>query len=460
MRRRPSLFTGRRAVVTKPLAGLVSLAVIGAASVSLVELGDGDFSSAYVVSADFSQASAGLHPGSQVEEQGVQIGSVRSIELANGEARVTLGIGTQHRLPSDAVATVEPENLFGADQVAISVPAGTNLSSSLIPGGGQIVHTRVLDELGQLFASADPLLSSIDTADLSTAVDELAAAYGGEGREIASSLRAGTELTALLARTIPAQLAALDAFTRFSVAIESEGPTFNTLAADGNRTMPLFDAAESAYAHLLSYLGTFSQRFTALVSDYRPDIDTLLDQGDNVIRVLLTQRQNVVQLVQGLANYAYKFAHGSNSATLPDGSRFAFFKTFVVWTDVENFVCSLIAPDASGLGFLKPLQQAVLSGNTMLNCSSQLRAFEAAQTGSGSGYTVKIERVASAGTHGGSSSSAASTGGAGAIGGITSAGQQAADAIYGSLGEPDNSPVGGIAGYVDSLLPAYSGPLP
>ncbi len=432
---------GRYSAVTKPLGGLLTLAVIIAASVVLVRLGEGDFSSSYDLTASFTTASAGLHPGSQVEEEGVQIGSVRSIVLRHHRALVDLGIASRYKVPSDATATIEPQNLFGADQVAISAPS--RRSPNLRPGG-RIARTKVLAELGQLFSSADPLLSKIDTADLSTVVNELAAAYGGEGREIASSLKAGTELTALLARTNAAQLAALDAFTRFNLAIENEGPTLNRLAYDGNQTMPLFDSAERAYAHLLSELAHFSNRFTALISDYRPQINTLLNQGDNVIRVLLTQRSQVAGLVQGLAGYAYRFAHGASRARLPDGSRFGYFKTFVLWSDLQNFVCNLIAPARSGLSFLEPLQKAVLSGNTMLNCSSQMAAFDAAQSRSSS------PTVPPAGS---------STGGRGAPG-VAAAGQQAANGLYGALGAPQPPSLSGIASYVDSLLPANTGPLP
>ncbi|MHB8246932.1 MAG: MCE family protein [Acidimicrobiales bacterium] len=447
--RRPS----RSSVVLKPLAGLISLAVIVASSVTLIRLGNGDFSSAYNLSGTFTQASAGLHPGSQVDEQGVQVGSVRKIELRHGKALITLGIASQYRIPADATATVEPVNLFGADQVAISSPArSAGPGARYLPAGGHFRHTRVFAELGQLFSSADPLLSKINTAALATSINELAAAYGGQGKEIASSLKAGTALTTLLARTTGAQLAALDAFTRFSVAIAGEGPTFNHLAYDGNQTMPLFNAAERSYATMLSDLGTFSNRFAALLTDYRPQIDTILNQGDNVIRVLLTQKADVASLVQGLAMYAYRFGHGDSAATLPDGSRFSYFKTFIVWTDVQNFICNLIAPAAGGLSFLKPLQRAILSGNTLLNCKSQLAAFNKAQSGPGaSGSTVPSvgHRTPGGGTPGTNPRKQ-----------ISKAAQNAANAIYAAIGQAEGPISTGIGSYVDFLLPARTGALP
>ncbi|MGH9299846.1 MAG: MlaD family protein [Acidimicrobiales bacterium] len=425
----------------KPVAGLLTLAVIAAGSIVLVRLGNGDFSSAYGVGAVFPSANAGLHPGSQVEERGVQIGSVRSITLEKGKALVELGIGATYRIASDATATIEPENLFGADQVSISTPSG---SSSYVRPGGMLAHTRSLAELGELFSSADPLLSSIDTVDLSKVVNELSSAYGGEGREIASSLKAGTDLSSLLARTTTAQLAALDAFTRFNVTIENEGPTFNQLAADGNRTMPLFNAAAHAYQKLLVDLGQFGERFSVLLADYRPEINTILDQGDNVIRVLLTQRQDVASLVQNLAMYAYKFAHGSGPATLPDGSRFGYFKTFILWSDVQHFVCNLLAPAKSGLAFLQPLQQAALSGNTLLNCSSELSAFQQAQKSPPGKPSSPLPGSTVVGPTTQSSPGSSRAGAA----------KNLAGGIYSALGQPQSSSSTSIGSYVDSLLPS------
>ena len=473
-RSRPARAIGRplsrpARAIGRPLGGLVALAVALAASVVLVRLGNGDFGSAYDLEASFSKVSAGIHPGSEVAEHGVQIGSVGRIELRGGRALLTFRIGSRYAIPPGSTATIEPLNLFGADEVSITPPAplgaggggggalGASGAGKRLPPGGRITHTRVLDELGSLFAAADPLLSSIDTTDLSSAVSELAAAYGGQGHEIATSLEAGTALSSLLARTTQAQLAAIDALTAFTTAVAGEGPTLNHLAGDANRTLPLFNAAEADYARLLSDLGAFSSRLAALVTDYRPSIDTILSDGGNVLRVLLAKRSDLASLVSGLAQYAYRFAHGASSATLPDGSRFGYFKTFIVWTDVERFVCGLLAPAKAGLGFLRPLQAAVLSGNTLLDCSSELASFNAAQKSSSVTPGGPV-----AGTGGSSVSPSATGAPRTAAGGLanSSAARQAASGLYGLVGQPEAPQSESIAGYLDSLLPAATGSLP
>jgi|GEM_PF-879658 len=441
----------------RPLLGLLATLVILLASVVLVRLGNGDFSSAYAVSASFPAASAGLHPGSQVEERGVQIGSVRSIVLSHGKALVTMGIDAQVRLPRDVVATIEPQNLFGADQIAIAPPAsaGAVHVTGYLTNGSRIAHAGELTELGQLFATADPLLNRIDSADLARVIGELAAAYGGQGARIARSLTTGTQLASLLSRTTTEQLAALDAFTRFTLAIAGEGPVFDRLGYDGNKTLPLFNAVQTSYAKVLDSFGTFGDRMAALLTDYRPQINTILDSGGNVTRVLLAQRQNVAQVVQGLAMYAYRFGHGSSPAQLPDGSRFGYFKTFILWSDVEHFVCGLLAPATPGLSYLEPLQHAVLGNGSPLNCTSELSSFDHAQlSSSSSGSQGGKGATGATSGHGGSSGAGGLGGLGGATNGLGGAAGGLAKGLFGYLGQPQDVPAySSIGSYVDSLLP-------
>jgi virulence factor Mce-like protein len=376
-----------RGVLASPLArrlarrfgALVSAAVLVAATVVLVDAADGAFASNYRLVGSFSAAGEGLHAGSEVDERGVQIGTVASLSLVGGKARVVLSIGDAYRLPADVVATIRSQNLFGADDVSLTVPPGTPAGAPALGNGGVIRHTAVEDDLGQLFASAAPVLDELDTGALASLVSELAQAARGEGPAIASSLDEGTKLTDLLARTSAAQVEALDAFTRFSSAVSGVGADLDRIGSESNETLPLFTRAASAYSELLADLGDLSQHLSALLAGYEPDIATILTAGGNVTRVLVADQPELEYLVYGLAQYAYRFAHAGSQATLPDGSRFGYFQTFVEWTDVESLVCNLIAPDQAGESFLAPLQQLVSAPGSPLDCSSEIAAFDKAQ---------------------------------------------------------------------------------
>jgi virulence factor Mce-like protein len=366
--------------LARRLAAVGTIVVLTAGTIVVVKAADGDFASTYHLVGAFPAAGEGLHAGSEVDERGVQIGTVSSITLVGGKANVVLSIDDGYRLPDDVVATIRSQNLFGADDVSLAVPSGTPPGAPMLGNGGVIGHTAVEEDLGQLFASAAPLLSQLDTNDLAALISELSEAARGEGPAIAASLDEGTRLADLLSETSAAQLQALDAFARFSAAVSSVGPAINRISSDSNESLPLFTKAAAAYQTLLTDLGALSDHFSALLTGYEPDIATILQSGGNVSRLLIADQPDLEYLVYGLAQYAYRFAHAAPAATLPDGSRFGYFQTFVEWTDVVKLVCGLIAPDQSGLSFLAPLQSLVSTPGGPLDCSSEIAAFDKAQS--------------------------------------------------------------------------------
>jgi ABC-type transporter Mla subunit MlaD len=187
------------------------------------------------------------------------------------------------------------------------------------------------------------------------------------------------------------------------------------------------------YQRLLESLTPFANQLATILADYHPDIATILASGDNVARVLTAQQDDVGQVIQGAYHYADKLGHASSPDTLPDGSGFGYFNTFILFADVNQLVCSLIAPAGTGLSFLEPVQQAVAGAGSAFNCSSQLAAFNAAQ-----------------------STAAPSTAPAAAAPNpaTPSAAQGLTNQVYGILGKP-SSPSGSspsIGGYIHSLL--------
>ena len=102
----------------------------------------------------------------------------------------------------------------------------------------------------------------------------------------------------------------------------------------------------------------FSNELASLLTTYHPDIATILTSGDNISRVLLAQQDEIGQVVNGAYHYFQKIAEGAASQQkLPDGSTYAYFNTFVLFSDVNSLVCGLIAPSSGGLSFLAPIQR-------------------------------------------------------------------------------------------------------
>jgi phospholipid/cholesterol/gamma-HCH transport system substrate-binding protein len=433
--------TGTR--VSRPLrllAVLVAAAMAVVLVIVVVKYADGAFSGQYSLKGTFPQSGEGLHAGSEVVYRGVQVGRVTSIALVDRRARVGMAINPSFKVPTDAQAVIGPINVFGADEVELDFPSGDRTPT--LRAGGSLIRTATSPELGDLFAAATPLLEQIDAPDLSSVVNDLAQASQGEGPTIRQSLDEGARLAALLDQTLPAQLTALDSFSGFVDAIEPTASSFNAIAQASNVALPAFNAAAAAYAKLLRTLAPFAQNLAEFLAAYHPDIETILDSGDNVARVVLAQQSQIGQVIQGLGSYAEVFAKALDPAeVLPDGSHFGYFQTFVTFDDINQLVCSLIAPAVPGLSSLEPLQQALTGSGTLFDCSSQIAAFDSAQSsGTNASSAAPSTPAPTVSTPSSSTSS------------VGKAAQQLSTGLYQALGSPQSAPKSSSVGSIVSSV--------
>ncbi len=411
-------------------------------TVELVRLANGDFQGDYKLSGTFPRAGEGLDPGSAVVFRGVQVGRVSTINLYENQAQVTMLIDPTFKVPATSTATIQPVNLFGAEQVSITSPDQNSDAGPYLAAGGAFAHSVSSDELGDLFAAATPLLNQVNAQQLSGLLGELAQASQGEGPKIAAGIESGTQLAGLLDRTLNAQILALDSFAKFTQAIAPAAGDLNNLNAEINAGLPGFNAEETDYQNLINTLVPFSDRLASLLATYHPDIATILQSGDNVSRVLLAEPQTIGQVINGAYHYFQKIAEGASGLNkLPDGSTYAYFNTFILFSDVNSLVCNLIAPPTGGMSYLEPLQQALAGAGSAFNCSSELSTFDTLQSSSTAPSTPAVTPDAST-----PSSTPSPTAGA------NGAGAAAANQVYGILGQPDTSKPTTLGSILNQLL--------
>ncbi|HEX4217108.1 MAG TPA: MlaD family protein [Acidimicrobiales bacterium] len=425
--------------IVRSAVALIVLVAVALGSVLLVRMANGDYSGAYHLTGMFPRAGEGLQPGSEVVFRGVQVGRVSTISLVDSRAQVSVLIDPTFRVPTSATATIRPVNLFGAEEMSLTTPGGNADNGPYLSPGSSFAHAVMSSEIGDLFNAATPLLNQVNTVNLSNVISELAQASNGEGPRIASSIEEGSKLAGFLDSTLQAQLNALASFARFSAVLAPDASAINGISQQENIALPEFNRNVADYQRLLESLTPFANQLATILSDYHPDIATILASGDNVARVLTAQQANIGQVIQGAYLYADKLGHASSTDVLPDGSTFGYFNTFILFADVNQLVCSLIAPAGTGMSFLEPLQQALAGAGSAFNCSSQLAAFNAAQSSPTAPTTSTAPPAPAVSAPNPTSSSAA---------------QGLANQAYGILGKPSSpaSASGSIGGYINSLL--------
>ncbi len=408
------------------LVVVVALAVAVVAVDVVVRYSDGDFSGDYRLTGVFPRAGYGLEPGSAVVHRGVQVGRVTTIALRRGHAQVQMAIDPSFRIPTDVVATIEPVNVFGADQISLDFPEQPT-DPALRPGA-TITATKVAPGLENLFAAAAPLLSRLDTTDLNTVITNLAQAAHGEGPTTRAAIDEGAKLAAFLDETLPAQIAALHALTGFAQALAPTASSFDSLGASSNELLPALNASSTAYKQLLATLTPFADNLAQFLSAYHPDIETLLAKGADVSRLILANRQDIGGLVSGLAVYEDKIASAGDPAEmLPNGTMFAYFDVFLTLTNLNQLICGLLDPAVPGLSFLAPLRQALTGAGTPIQCPA---------TSTTTTTTTTTTTAAS------SPASGVSTPASPASGPLSAAAQAARNLstdLYGALGAPTSS---------------------
>jgi phospholipid/cholesterol/gamma-HCH transport system substrate-binding protein len=350
-------------MITRPRRVVIALAVT-VATLAVVYRAVGGaydfFSTAYPLTATFDRLGQNVHPGSEVDYRGVQVGKVKSWSLVDRRVQVRFTINRGFKVPADATATLEPQSVFGSEIMSLDFPNGQ--TGPFLEPGQAVTQTATSDQVQQFINSTVPLFNSINPGDVQTIISELTEASQGMGQTIAQSIDTGTRLADLFSNTLSAQVNALDAFARFQAAWTPTASNLNAIAAANNVGLPVFNQAEATFQAFLATLKPLSDNLAQLLSTYRPDINILLGQGDNVVRVLLARKSDISDLVHGLYRYTLKFAKGASSEQLADGSRFAYFKLFTSFDDIDKLVCGLVAPAGAPPQLqqsLAPLQSAL-----------------------------------------------------------------------------------------------------
>jgi virulence factor Mce-like protein len=329
-----------------------------------------------------------------VDYRGVQVGKIKSWSLVDRQVQVHFSINRGFKVPANATATLEPQSVFGSEIMNLDFPSGQ--AGPYLQPGDAVTQTATTDQVQDFINSTVPLFQSINPGDVQTIISELTQASENLGPTIAQSIDTGTQLADLFSTTINAQTNALDAFSRFQAAFTPTASNLNAIAAANNVGLPVFNHAEATFQAFLTTLKPLADNLAQLLSVYRPDINILLGQGDNVVRVLLARQSDISDLIHGLYRYTLKFAKGASSEQLADGSRFAYFKLFTSFSDIDKLVCGLVAPAGAPSQLqqsLAPLQSAL---GPQFDCSPGSSASGSTSAGAPSSPQVAGQMATSA----------------------------------------------------------------
>jgi phospholipid/cholesterol/gamma-HCH transport system substrate-binding protein len=309
------------------IKGPVIVAVVLAAMVVGVKASYGGFKHPYHVTLTLSRAGQQMQLGSDVREHGVKVGSVSNIQLVDRQAKLTLQIDQQYRIPSSSQAIVSLKTLLGAKFVDLQF---TSMKGPFLADGGIVRTTSVGPELEDALADGTNVLDALQPADLATVVNQLALGARGHGQDVARGLVANRQLSTLFAQTLPSQLAGLHDFDVIFAALRQRGVDLNNLADYLNQGVPVY-ASTSAQKNLddaLKAIAPFANNLSDLFVYDRAAFDQMYNAGDIVLGAISSDPNGLYDLVHGLYRYVYKLG-GDPYQNLGNGTASAGFTAFL-----------------------------------------------------------------------------------------------------------------------------------
>ncbi|HEV3368738.1 MAG TPA: MlaD family protein, partial [Acidimicrobiales bacterium] len=195
-----------------------------------------------------------LSSGAQVQLADVPVGSVSSISLDDGKAKVTLALAQGVRIPADVTAALDRTTILGDQFVNLEVPrsevgaAGNHVAQ--LANGAVIRHTAIVPDVEQLVGAGAQVFGAVSTtqleqiiaaggqgfagqeASLKTLLNDfsnVAAGYAQHTSDITSAVNGLHQLTSTLAPSSGATADALTTLSKTVAILAQQSSQFETL---------------------------------------------------------------------------------------------------------------------------------------------------------------------------------------------------------------------------------------
>ena len=349
----------------RALASLAILAVVAGGATVAVRAAYGAFDRSVPVHTRFARAGQGLRPGSDVKYRGVNVGKVRSVRLRGRGVDVVLALRPSARIPAGTSASVRPKTIFGEKYVDLATRAGDR--GPYLRAGDRVAAGRPTQEVEDLVQTTDHLLRRVDADELATLTRELVRASQGEGDRVARLIDRSVQASKAFDDTLRAQLRAIDSLARFAHEYRDVAPVLNDIHANLDELLPTFNAARADYRRFLRTLRPFADHLAELIEVNEADIGHILDDGDNIVRVLTARKADISATIRGLHTYTATLADAVAPGVLPDGTRYGNLKLFIDVGDLKALLCQVLGPSSPGVD-LSAVREALSARVPELAC--------------------------------------------------------------------------------------------
>lgn len=301
------------------LSGLIAVLLFSAAVVLGSKLAYGAANPVYHVDGIFSAAGQGMLSGSDVKIHGVNIGTVSSIKLVDGRARIRMTIKKSETIPVAAEAVIRPKTLFGEKFIDI-IPGPTEASGPFLRDEERIQKTQGGFEVERVLSDLYPILKEIKPEELGTILSELARGGAGVGDNVNHAIQSFTQFAQGQAQNVDETQRFLDDFADLSETLADHADEAVAGARDAHAALPVLNARADEFGELLRGASRLSGDLADILENNRPLLDKLATQGGKTLDVLDALKHRLPATVVGLRQFFQTLAEAGTGIAFGDGT--------------------------------------------------------------------------------------------------------------------------------------------
>jgi phospholipid/cholesterol/gamma-HCH transport system substrate-binding protein len=247
----------------------------------------------------FAEA-GGLAVGNDVTVSGIKVGSVSSIGLDNGDARVGFTIDGKYALGSDTTAHIRTGTLLGERVLALeSVGTGTLDPRQTIPVTRTSSPYSLTDAVSEFTANT----AATNTETLNQSLDTLSATLDQIAPQLGPTFDGLSRLSQSLNNRNESLAALLKAAGDVTGILSERSQQVNSLILNANDLLGVLNERRQAIVGLLANTSAVSRQLTGLVADNEKELAPALEKLNRVNQMLEKNRDNLAKALPGLAKY-------------------------------------------------------------------------------------------------------------------------------------------------------------
>lgn len=244
--------------------------------------------------------SGGIFTGAEVTYRGVGVGRVSRLELLDNGVRVELRLANcaHPAVPKTGTLAYVADRSAVGEQYVNLVPKTD--SGPYLKGGDTLSMTAAQLPVPTqvLLTNLDLLVRSVDTKNLSTAIDELAKAFNDRGPDLSRLLDAGDELLTTAQQNLPQTVALINSGKTVLQTQLDEGPAIRSWTHDLNLLSAQLKSSDPDIRTLLDRAPADLTTVGALVKNNRDDLGVTLANLATNGQLLVRHKAGIEQILE------------------------------------------------------------------------------------------------------------------------------------------------------------------